>query len=123
MTRAQIYFFFLLFCVISFSLPACGPKAGAGEMADGLCSCMRPMADAIRDMEKMTSEGGAQTNLDTLQRAMSDIEAVRAGVDSCIDQLEARFGDELERAEEQIRREMAERCPEVVQVMREGEER
>jgi hypothetical protein len=93
------------------------PEADDMDMAAGLCQCMRPMAESLKAINALSAAGEG----DALEEARKSLGATAQAVDECLGELEEEYGEALEKREEEIRALMAEKCPEVSQVMQEAE--
>jgi len=83
-------------------------------MARDLCTCMRPMADAYKEMEAMETQ---PTTMEALENLMDRLEEQSEETDACIDQLEETYGEALDTQQSDVEPLMRDICPEVMNIL------
>lgn len=93
---------------------SCRSSSPTEEMALDMCRCMQPMANVYQDMEAIKSD---PTTMEKMDNLMARLDGQARETESCIDRLEKRYGEALEKEQADIEPQMRKICPEVMDIL------
>ena len=102
-----------LLAIVALSFVACKKKDAAGDAADAMCTCAKPMTALTKEME------GMKDKPDEMMKRMGEFDKVGKEFQACIKTIEEKYKDKKDDKafEEAVKTAMETKCKDVTDAM------